>query len=606
MPAVYADNLIDEGSFDHDEDDPFPPLPSVDACRELILRGEPLFRQTPAPKSLRKSVIAALRSSATEEELRKMISVDPVLAMLIASGDGLSPALQDDLIATKNEAVFSHLSSNPSLGPERMLRLAELSDKAAAIIAARPDAPTQLTKEQGLVLSSNPEVRLALIEQETLTANVIRALAIDSDSSVRSALVWSHHAHYLPQEIIAKITLDANSELRSASIPLAAAMKMDRQLNALSRDSDQGVQESLANYLVQEALWQRPRHLTDQHRIELATLLAKSTPEAVPAMAPNEQLRIGRKCLKDFADKARGDLANSRTKYRLKKLSRETTSDLLLEELISSADIEVMTSVASNLSLPPKLQMQLTKKLRPSNARLRFDPTSVEGIKAMHDALSKPSTDSIAQALALNPNASPEALLELARYALKSKGYDPVIIPALLQRDHQPAELLAVLRKANHELNREDWSLSVITSRHATRKLLALAIPEWYEGEAATFEFQRISRLPSVKFWHAMATAKSPALRGIAAISPETPLIDLARIADSEPDEDARVGAFSNPKLPNLEKYTSDVTYHYAVARNPAVSGQTLIKMYRLALRTGKNEEFIGELLSARKLKATE
>lgn len=584
MPEVVLPALIDD---DDALTDGF--YPDFSLLQRRIAAGEPLFRSQPGADTLLADLRLASGERVSAAQIDTLAGKDRLLAATLASREDLSPASQNRLLATRDPFVLDRLARNPATTTAVLERIAAVSPPLASVVITHPKAPTALV---GKLAASGPaEVRRTSAGRADLPADQLAQLAKDRDASVRLALV-DGNGHRLPAPVLAQLVADADPKVRAA---LAAhrLLRLDAPaLARLAKDPASEVRVALAERLLRQVRWEQWPELPLNELEGLALSLAEDTEGAVAntarlALSPNEQERRWQKATPAARAARAGALAGT------------TRGERVQLDIARGQDAYALEELAGNLALWPAVQNELMRTLPPAKSRRRIGLLD-------HDAASKAQDgpEGVVARLLENPNATPVVIEQAARYCADTLG-NALFCSALTHRKDLSPKVIEMLRAAYRGEEREDLALTITLLPGASDAQLKWAVPVWMDDEADVLaEFKPIQKLQGEAFWQALATARHPKLRELAATNAQTPAAALQRLVRDKVD-DVASSAWRNPNLPLPSAESLPLEQMHALLGNPALPRARIEALLTQARAQGKGNIVSDclELLAAQSLR---
>ncbi|MET1081394.1 MAG: hypothetical protein ABWY06_25620 [Pseudomonas sp.] len=509
--------LYDVEEFE--EDNPLS-TPSYDHAVSRMRAGEPLFRQQPAPAALVEDLSTALGSNAKAKVA--LVGSDPLIDRVLAAHAELDKPLRSRLLATADPEVRNLLAARSPdedvVGdPDKVS-----PELAETVLASEALSPALLVQ---LAASPDPQVRRLVATKSDLPSAQLLVLAGDDDTEVRRNLVSiDDNAQRLPLNRREALARDADAQVRAA---IAATPLPLTLTQTLSKDPVTEVRAALGRLLAEQTLGVRAGELTTQQREAVADSLVQDPEDSVrlavfPALSPERQVQAWR---------------DPQLRLRNEALAEVATSGELLGLLLTAAgkDYAQHERIAENPAIPPTVQLQLVKNAEPSLLGVFSSPDEDGPDETAQTALDE---------LLGNPNVTDAALLATAR------DVRPPLETTLYNQHDLPPEALALLdeRWRDFPLN-EDWSLTLILQRHASREQLEMALPRWYDSNTKlAIALKTLHRQPDSAWWTAMAANPIEELREAVAHNVNLPAAQLETLLQ-DPVEDVALAAAYNPAL---------------------------------------------------------
>lgn len=585
MPEVVLPALAD--ADDDALTDGF--YPDFTLLQRRIAAGEPLFRSQPGADTLLADLRLASGERVSAAQIDTLAGKDRLLAATLASREDLSPASQNRVLATRDPLVLDRLARNPATTTAVLERIAAVSAPLASVVITHPKAPSALV---GKLAASGPaEVRRTSAGRADLPADQLAQLAKDRDASVRLALV-DGNGHRLPAPVLAQLVADADPKVRAA-VAAHRLLRLDASaLARLAKDPASEVRLALAERLLRQVRWEQWPELPLTELEGLALSLAEDTEGAVAntsrlALAPSEQERRWLKAT-----------PAART-ARAAALAGTTRGERVQLDIARGQHADALEELAGNLALWPTVQNELMRTLPPAKNRRRIGLLD-------HDAASKAldGPEGVVKALLENPNATPAVIEQAARYCADTFG-NALFCSALTHRKDLSPKVIEMLRTAYRGEEREDLALTILLQPGASEAQLKWAVPVWMDDEADVLaEFKPIQKLQGEAFWQALATARHPKLRELAATNAQTPAAALQRLARDKVD-DVASSAWRNPNLPLPSAESLSLDQLHALLGNPALPRARIEALLTQARAQGKGNIVADclELLAAQSLR---
>jgi hypothetical protein len=535
VPELMIEDVLDKTDADTTE---LYAMASYEAAQKRIAAGLPIFRDTPGPESLAADVLRLFSPKVDAATMTRLAKTDRLLGMVVATKETIPADAQKQLAATGDPTILELLAKNPKVDRAILGKIAKSNAATAAAVAKNPNAPAEAISS--LATSGDPETRIALLENASVPVADLSRLAADKDVSVRKALAQNgRHARRLAPADLARLVADSDVEVRVALALHDGVLNID-QLTALARDKNPKVRGAVGAALSRQALWQQVPVGTPEARAAIVSTLVKDALAEVrvtallgATVAEQEQF---------VANYPAGDQP-----LVIAELAEATRSVTLMTRAADGPQ-DGAERLAKNPAITPALQLRLISKLQDPKSRQRISLLDTEAlVKQMH------SWDAVVAALVDNPNVTPEARLAVARYCRASSTPGAFCHEMLGSPYDAPAEVFDILSGVGDS---EDWALSVILSKHATRAHLERAVPQWFDNEPEVLaEFKKFRSLKDAAWWNALAASKQPKLRAIAAANAATPAATLVTLM-KDPESDVSSPAAANPSTP-VEALTS-------------------------------------------------
>jgi hypothetical protein len=554
---------------------------SYDAARKRIEAGLPIFRDQVGPESLASDIRKLVAPRVDGTTMARLAKTDRLLAMIAATRPSVPVDEQQQLAATGDAAILELLAANPKADRGVLAKIAKTNASIASSVAKNPNAPAEATS--ALAASSDPAVRIALLEKPSLPAADLSRLATDKDASVRKRLVESRHLRSVSTSDLAKLIADPQIDVRAA-LPRHDGVLSIEQFAILARDKSPIVRQAAAQALSEQQLWrQMPMGAAEARAALIATLL-KDAEKGVrfaavigASSADQEQFVASQPA----GDRARADMGLA-----------EVTRSAAIMARVAEGEQAGAEELAKNLAITPALQLRLIAKLPDPTKRPRISIVDFEALSKQAQ-----SWDAVIDQLAQNPNATPEALLAIARYCRASTGR-PFFCATLMHRRDLTAEMFDTLDGAS---DLDDWGLTVLLSHYPTRAQVERAVPRWHNDEPELLAaFKKLKSQTGAAWWDALASSKLPKLREIAAANAATPAATLVKLL-RDPENDVKGPAAANPSTPIDALNTVPIDGLSWVLANPRVPDSLIRSRLDQALR---DDDSCKKVLAARTLRA--
>jgi len=588
MAASVVD--IDEGDFDSDY-----LYPDADGCRQVLRAGQKLFRKPVATKSLMVALEKAFDPDTDSASLLKLLEVDSLVAIAVASRSDVPELAQDKMIEMKVPEVLEVLSSNSAVGKHRLFRIAELFPSMVSNVANNENMPTEMLV--GLLKPDDTESKIAMLSRSDLPVKILETLSADSDETVRWYCTHYASSGKLSAEVIDRLVVDPSTKVR-VSLAGCEILGYD-QLSKLAADEEPDVRRAVAERLVRQNLWRCTRTLSQTERESLAGKLYSDSNRlvgdtVVAALPPQQQLEVGRKWLAQIGDE--------KYQYRIIELAATTQSIELMKLILDSGFLKGQVAVAENLAISDALQQQVVSLIPHSK------PRSQQLLFSFEIDLS----DELAVNLLDNPNVSEVVVRKLAEHVVKGRTQS-VISNTIGNLAHLSSASLEILsRFGDSEFKEFTYPFAVLNSRHSTRKQIERAFFRYHaDDQELQMKFRQIAGLQDADWWRALGNSDSDKLREIAAINknslPET-LLEMAKVAASKEQESEDVDIMwyvvANPNFP----LTDDVIAKYPqeAISNPKVSEKQIELVVQNARKNDDSYSVLEdarEVMAARRLK---
>jgi hypothetical protein len=464
--------------------------------------------------------------------MTRLAKTDRLLAMVIATKESVPVDVQQQLAASGDAAILELLAANPKADRAVLAKIVKTNAATAASVAKNPNAPAEALSS--LAASSDPATRIALLENASVPVADLSRLAADKDVSVRKALAQQgQHVRRLPAADLARLIADPVIDVRVA-LPRHDSVLNIEQLAALAKDKNPLVRGAVGEALSRQSLWQAVPVGTPEARAAIVTTLVKdSVPEVRTAALLGASAAEQEQFVANYPAKDQPAV--------IAELAEVARSITLMTRAVDGPR-EGAERLAKNLALTPVLQVRLIAKLQDPKTRKRVSILDTEAmVKQME------SWDGVVDALVNNPNVTAEARLAVARYCRASSAQGTFCHEMLGSPYEASAEVFDILGGVGDS---EDWALSAVLAKYSTRAHLERAVPRWYDSEPEVLaEFKKIRSLKDDAFWNALAAAKQPKLRAIAATNAATPAATLVKLM-KDPDTDVSAPAAANPSTP--------------------------------------------------------
>ncbi len=501
-----------------------------DMAEKLIDSAEPLFRAQMAPATLIADSELALAPDTPVKTLLTLLPRDPLLAQLVASNPELHTALHASLLALNDPIVNEWLAINAPQATLGKLNDSALTQAVAERLIA--DGKPSAAVIARFAASKNAGVRGVLAGGPELDAKLANQLANDPDSGVRFHAVREQR-YLLSAETIAARVVDADPFVRDVIAHVSLTFAQSKAL--VPNLSGDGV-IYFAESLQKQVIGAQPSLMSMEERLAIAEILLKTAKladvkDAYLVLPEPQQLALFDALIKV----ERMDIGH---------VAENTRSVAVMQKI---ADLAMANSQAipEDLAKNPRLPLNLQ--------RLIFQQAKASGKKADDDYASHP-VDTLAELLAQDSmdQSLVDAAVALAITRDELQDDSGGIHHALFGRKLSPANLASVDKVARGS---EDWSLILLRQPHATPEQLRTALPRWYEDNAELHtELKAQNSKTGAAFLAALAKAKSPELREVAAINFTTPAESLTQLVDDANDDVARA-ARTNPNLPRAQRF---------------------------------------------------
>ncbi len=475
-----------------------------DGLRRAMHEGRPLLRDTEAPAELPQWLEAAFDFEADDASLLALVGKDPLVDQLMAAREVLSPAVAEALARGGDPIVLEWLAdTHPAIAQAHAGD--SLQAGMAQRLAADPNAD-QATLER-IARSTDPEVRAALAKRTDPPIALIRLLAEDSEPAVRHAvLVEGFNVLALEPEALAPLIASADRHLANA---LAHASLSLEEVDALLPRMDREGHIHLAQSLWRQALDAQPARMSAAQRVQLIDRILSM---------PNMD---GRARAYAFVG-----LTGAQQAERIELLQQGDADDHPLFRLAAPEFADWLLALAAEAGRAP-VRLGLNRGLSPDRQRrvleLSLKAPEREGVEALAD-------------LAANDTLDPEVVIALMRESLRlglSKHSD--LSDRLLNRRDLPKPAIDALIARHGYV--EDVVLSLLSQAHADADQVKTAVAAWYSRGGIASEAASLAGLAGEAYFRALAKAKSPELREIAAVNHGTPAeLIAALLADEVPE----------------------------------------------------------------------
>lgn len=582
VPEMMIEDVLDKTDADTEK---LYAMASYEAARKRIAAGLPIFRDTPAYEGLAADVVKLFAPKVDAATMTRLAKVDRLLAMVAATKETVPVALQQQLAASADPAVLELLAANPKVDRAVLGTIAKTNAATASSVAKNPNAPAEALSS--LVASGDPATRIALLDNASVPVADLSRLAADKSAEVRTALAQGRHVRRLPAVDLGRLLADPEFEVRRA-LPAHDGVLSVEQLGVLARDKHPKVRQAAATALSAQSLWQQVPVGAPEARAALITLLLKDSVQDVRgaalrgATAAEQEQFVATFPVKDrpVVDAAMA----------------EFTRSVAIMTRVANGAKDGAEALAKNPAITPALQLVLVSKLQDPKTRPRISMLDTEAmVKQME------SWDGVVDTLVNNPNVTPDARLAVARYCRASSSPGTFCHEMLGSPYDAAAEVLDIVSGVGDS---EDWALSVILNKYATRAQLERAVPRWFDDEAAILaEFKKFRSLKDAAWWNALAASKQAKLRAIAAANAATPPATLVTLM-RDPDTDVSSPAAANPSTP-LEALTSAGHVSWVLS-NPRVPDTLVRKLLESALADADTltADACKKVLAARALRA--
>jgi hypothetical protein len=583
VPELMIEDVLDKTDA---ETTALSAVASYEAARKRIDAGQPIFRETPAPESLPADVIRLFAPKVDAATMTRLAKVDRLLAMVIATRESVPVALQQQLAASGDTAILELLAANPKADRAVLARTAKTNAATAASVAGNPNAPPEALAS--LVASSDPKVRIAVLEHPAVAVADLSRLAADKDASIRKALADGRHLRRLPAADLTRLIADTEVSVRAA-LPRHDGVLSLEQLTTLARDKSPAVRVAVAQALSAQVLWQQiPVGGPAARAALISTLMKDAVAEVRVAALQGATAAEQEQFVANFPSEDRQTV-----EAEVAAFTRSTT---LMTRVANGAQAGA-EALAKNLAITPALQQRLIARLSDATKRPRISIVDYEALSKQAQ-----SWDAVIDALVQNPNATAESLLAVAKYCRAASGRAG-FCATLLQRRDLAAEVFEAVDGVG---DREDWALTVLTSHYTTRAQIERAVPVWYDAEPEILvELKKLRGQPDVAWWNALAASKQAKLREIAAAHAATAPATLVTLL-RDPENDVKGLASANPSTP-AEALSTAIDGSSWVLNNPRVPETLVRRLLDRALV--ENETNVAsdckEVLAARTLRAT-
>jgi hypothetical protein len=581
VPELMIEDIIDKTDADTTT---LYAMPSYEEAGRRIGAGEPIFRDQPGPETLAADVVRLFKPNVDAATMTRLAKADRLLAMVVATKESVPVAVQQQFAASGDAAIHELLAKNPKADRAVLGKIANTNAATAAAVAKNPNAPAEAVSS--LVSSGDPATRIALLENPSIPVADLSRLAADKDAGVRERLALSQHLRRLPAADLARLIADPEVDVRVA-LPRQDAILSIEQLAVLARDKSAKVRRAAAEALSDQSLWKQVPVGTPEARAALISMLLKDDVRDVQVAA--------------FAGATAAEqeqvIANFPAADQPAVIAEiaEITRSVPLMTRAAEGSQKGAEALAKNLAITPALQLRLIARLEDPKTRKRVSSVDVEAILKQMD-----SWDAVIDALASNRNITAEARLAVARYC-QAASARPQFCDTLLESPHDvSAEVLEMLKGIT-----EDWSLTALLSKYATRAQVEPAIRSWYHDEPEILAaVKQIRSLPDSAWWNALATSKLKKLREIAATNAATPPAALATLM-RDPESDVTMHAAANPSTP--QESLTQAGHIGWILSNPRIPDTMVRSLLDRALKEGDDLAAADckKVLAARALRAT-
>ncbi len=506
-------------------------LPDHEYIRGLVAKGQSPFRVSAGPAGLAALVRESVSSSTSDERLRNLVTLDPLLAQLVATRPDLSKSLVDALVGLQDDTVDAHVARTHPSAIRKRPDVAMYESLALNLVEGvnTPD-------ETLLVIARHPDrhVRRALIwrsfDRPALADDIVNALALTDDIESRCEVIDRYRSD-LPDETIARL-VDRDDPATARA--LACIGLTPEEVDACSKHWDDSARATFADALrniVHDGERLRMTSLPDD-LVDLAerVLTDASWPRAASALVAlplAEQQDVWYRKLR-AGDRLAGQV-----------VARFTLSPAVMSALLDACESSrkaPMSDLAENPRLAEPLQLRLVALAK----------------RALENGQERGAADKALTALLRS-----QAITDTVRRAIvdiwqQRGGAAKLDFQSTLTRDDDlPPDAFALVRALDRE---GDAALATMLHRHATRSQAARAIASFHAHDKALLEELAALNVRDDAEWFArLGTAKTPELRRLAGRYHATPPSVLAALA-RDTDEAAAWAAKTHVKLPDAER----------------------------------------------------
>lgn len=461
-----------------------------DGLRRAMHEGRPVLRETEAPAELPQWLEAAFDFEADDASLLALVGKDPLVDQLMAAREELSAVVAEALARGGDPIVLEWLAdTHPAIAEAHAGD--SLQAGMAQRLAADPNAdPATLER---IARSPDPGVRAALAKRTDPSVALIRLLAEDPEPAVRSAiLIEGFNVLALEPEALAPLIESADRQLANA---LGHASLSLEEVDALLPRMDREGHIHLARSLWRQSLGAQPARMSAEQRVQLIDRLL-----ATPKMD-------GRARAYAFVALDGGQQAE-----RIELLKQGDADDHPLFRLAAPEFADWLLGLAAEAGRAPA-RLGLNRGLPPDRQRrlleLSLKAPEAEGVEALAD-------------LAANESLDPEVVITLMREALRlGLNRHTDLADRLLNRRNLPKPAIDALIARHGYV--EDVVLSLLSQAHADANQVKTAVAAWYSRGNIASEAASLAGLEGEAYFRALAKAKSPELREIAAVNHGTP-----------------------------------------------------------------------------------
>lgn len=475
-----------------------------------------VIRKEVAQANLFEEYKKAISNQTPSAELLRMVSLpklDTLLAIALASRDDLPATSLQKILSNQDDAVLFALAENPNTSPELLVKISEVNSSGAGYAAQNDKLPLQKLNE--LVNNKDENYRYAATHSKKLNTIQLEKLATDKDEDTRLSALENYSGKLESRKIIQRNITHENTDIKLALLANNPYLTVeDYQIlledESLDENKEPVIQMEVVNHLLQPSMYLAFKNTTQQQRVELLKNLSQNTENenilslALVALDPSDQQAI----LKN---------KNSNTKNLFnQQLAFFTQDHNVMRQLLSSNQPEVLAELASNQSTPEKIQSALLENL-PSISKVKSSAMPEVQFKTQFE---------IYKNLAFNRNIDPKIRTSVIEFC------------AGLEKSPSFCESTATIfnlaeQNINLLINAKDKKLKKEMLYNLYQQSFASEVAvkqKEFESVDLQNEFNSIKSLNGVAFWTALATAKSPYIREIAACNHNTPVEHLKRL----------------------------------------------------------------------------
>ena len=490
---------------------------------ERVHQGGAIFRAQLAPETLIRDVAVVLTESSSAQNLKPLITRDPLLAQLIAGRAELPKTLHQPLLATQDKIVLEWLAKRAPEFVAAQLKQAEITPEMAKSLLQDGSLSAQTLAT--LAASTNAEVRKIVGLNGKLAATAANRLALDSDPDVRVATITGQ-LYSLSAGTVTQLTKDRQIEVRKA---IAQAPLSLSDFTRLQSSLDADGLAVLAESIHSDAVLAREARMSETERQQVIKLLIADT-----KLLDVASLLLA---LPDVQQAELFDRFVQAKRLDIERLAAHTRSGAVMQKIIALADrskAPIPNKLARNPYLPLALQRLILERAMAS-AKDGDDVYGDSPRSALDELMQQDAT-------------ADEIVLDTAKFAFR-EGYMPAdggYQNSLFQRRNLPRSAIEFI---NAKLaGNEDWSLTLLLQLRASPAELSQAIPRWYDNAAMNAELKRADQNNAPQFWRALAQAKTTELREVAAANINTPA-DVLAVLIGDAEESVARPAQANPNL---------------------------------------------------------